>query len=215
MKKLLAVAAAFALMPVLSRAQGFTSTAISSNQVSAYQALITASSVGVVNTSGQSGFPGTSPGYDGASALSTAVTFTNGSGLTGLSVLILNGQFGSTGQSVSDTAAQSGPFTGIVVALYDPSQPVGSAAGFSNFSINGTAATGLPTTVSSAYSAYYYEFQSPTSQFFASGQLDTTLGSGSRVTIFAVQAVPEPTTTALFASAVGGFSLLGLFRKKT
>lgn len=208
-----AIAALAIVMPTLSRAQGFVSTVISSNQVAYYRTLVASSAIGSVNTEGLAGFPATALGYN-AGATSTSITFSNASGLTSLGVYVQSGQFGSAGQSVNDTVAQSGPFLGIVVALFDPSQPSGSAAGFASLSIDGAPATGFPTTVNSPYSAYYYQFSSPQSQFYLSGQLNNTLGSGARAEIFGVQAVPEPATISLIASTIGGFGLLRLFRGK-
>ena len=201
MKNLLAVSVTIATLigfiPTGSRAQGsvLSATSITTNQFAMYMTL--ASVVGVVNTGGLVGFyQSPMQSYEGPSALSTAVSFLNENGMAGISVTILNGQFGSIGGTASDSLSQPRPLSGFVIALYNPSQPVGSASGLSGLNINGSLQPG-PTTVSQSFSAYYYGLQDPTLSLNVNAELDTTLGSGTTLWFVPVYStIPEPSISS-------------------
>jgi hypothetical protein len=168
---------------------------------------------GYINTVGLVGFyPSATTGYDAASANNTAVSLIVGANTAQFSVNVVSGQFGSTGETASETVSSLTPIIGLAIGIVSSDQSDDKTAAISDLFINSNYG-GSINTLSSSFSGLLCSFQNQSSAFNANFTLTTPLSSESDIYVATITAspVPEPNTWAL--TVLGAIALV-VFRRR-
>lgn len=211
------IAVMIGFAPVTMGQGTVTFSSINQSQFDAYVGQ--AAWIGLVDTGGTAGFSYptiTSSGYAGGSALQSSVILANGGGTAGLMLTVINGQFGSTGQTAGSSVSSVSPLIGLAFGIVSPNQNQSQTAAVSDLYIVGDVSNYqgfVADTASTPFSGMLCSFNSASSTFNTSFNIVTDLDSTTRIFVIGIsaEAVPEPSTFALVGIGLAG---LVIFARK-
>lgn len=157
-----------------------------------------------------------SAGWSGDAMLNSSITVTESNGVVTLNTYIVNGSFGSQGESVTISSGSSAPIDGLVIGINSPVPGTYSGTA-DNWYINGLyGQSPVADTTLSNFGGMVASFSNQSSSFTSQFSFtQPNFGSGTLVSIvgYSVESTPEP--NVLVICGVGGLFLLVLKRRRT